>query len=410
MRIKLINTLIFFLAIISVKGQSLDEYVRIAEKNNDMIKSQSFKHKKALEKMVEVNSLPKTNIEAGVFIKETETRVGSQKARFVISQSLPWFGTLRAKKESEQFKAYAAINRIDESKRRLSLEVQKVYYELYELNKKQTILRESVEILDSYKDLSVTGLANNRATLVEVLKIKIERNNVWNQFKEVTRNLDSKKEIFNLLLNRKENEYIEVPDKIDYAKLKSDDKSIVNENPRLLEIDNLYNSLLKEGEAIKKESMPEIKFGLSYISVQEIPGVTVIDNGKDVIMPSVGISVPIFTKKYSSKLKQVVLEQEATKASKKSLENKLRIQYEEAISRKGNISELLRTQYENLEQIKEVQKVLLTIYPTAEIDFDKVLEVHQLKLKYELEIVTLEKEYAFSISILEWLTNPIESY
>ena len=371
-RIKFLNTLFYFFAIISVKGQTLDEYIRIAEKNNDKIKLQSIEHKIALEKMFEVSSIPKTNIEAGLFLKETETRVGSQKARFVISQSLPWFGTLKAKKESEEFKAYAAFNRIDESKRRLTLQVQKVYYELYELNKQQTILRESVEILDSYKDLAVTGLANNRATLVEVLKIKIERNNVWNRFKEIARNLNSKKEIFNLLLNRKENEYIEVPNKIEYSKLKSNDKININKNPRFLEIDNIYNSLLKEEVAVKKQSLPEIKVGLSYISVQEIPGVTIVDNGKDVIMPSVGISVPIFTKKYSSKIKQVVLEQEATKASKNSLENELLIQYEGAKSSKINISELLRTQFENLEQIKEVQKVLLTIYPTAEIDFDKV--------------------------------------
>ena len=410
MRIKFINTLVLFLTIISVKAQSLDEYIRIAEKNNDIIKSRSFEHKGALEKMVEVNSLAKTTIETGIFIQETETRVGSQKARFSISQSLPWFGTLRAKKESERFKAYAAFNRIDESKKRLSLQVQKGYFELYELNKQQAILKENVEILDSYKELAVAGLANNRATLVEVLKIKIERNNVWSQFKEVTRNLDSKKVIFNLLLNRKENEYIEVPDKIDYAKLKSNNKVTVSQNPRLLEIDNIYNSLLKEGEAIKKQNFPEVKFGLSYISVQEIPDVVVVDNGKDIIMPSVGISVPIFTKKYSSKLKQVAFEQKAIKASKKNLENELMIQYEEEKFRKGNISELLRTQFQNLEQIKEVQKILLTIYPTAEIDFDKVLEVHQLKLKYQLEIVTLEKEYAISNAILEWLTDPGDGY
>ena len=143
--------------------------------------------------------------------------------------------------------------------------------------------------------------------------------------------------------------------------------------------------------------------------MQEIPDVVVVDNGKDIIMPSVGISVPIFTKKYSSKLKQVAFEQKAIKASKKNLENELMIQYEEEKFRKGNISELLRTQFQNLEQIKEVQKILLTIYPTAEIDFDKVLEVHQLKLKYQLEIVTLEKEYAISNAILEWLTDPVDS-
>lgn len=405
MSTKFINTLIFFLVTTAINAQTLDEYLKIAEENNDQLKMQGFEHKKALEKMVEMGSVPKTTIEAGVFVQEPETRVGAQKARFNINQPLPWFGTLKAQKESEQFKAYAALNRIDASKRQLSLQVKKMYYQLYQLNKQQAILRESIEVLDSYKDLAVAGLANNRSTLVEVLKIKVERNNVWNQFKEITRNLDSKKEIFNLLLSRKTNEYIEIPDKIDLGKLKSNDETTLNENPKLLEIDNTYKALLKQSEAIKKQGFPEIKLGLSYIPVQEISNVSIPDNGKDIIMPSVGVSLPIFSKKYDSKLKQVSLEQEAVKASKKNLEKELLMYYQEAKTDKDNIIESLRIKYENLEQIKEVQKVLLTIYPTAEIDFDKVLEVHQLKLKYELEIVVLEKDYAVSNAVLEALTT-----
>ena len=404
MKAKFINTVIFFLVVIAVKAQSLEGYLKIAEENNDQLKAQNFKHKKTVERIVEIGSVPKTMIEAGVFVQEPETRVGAQKAKFAISQRLPWFGSIKSKKQSEQYKADAVLNRIEDSKRQLSLRVKEKYYELYELNRQHSILRESIEILDSYKDLAIAGLANNRSTLVEVLKIKVERNNVWNQFKEITRNLDSKKEIFNLFLNRKVNEYIEIPDKIDFAKLESNDETTLNENPKLLEIDNIHKALLKESEVIKKQNLPEIKLGLSYIPVQEIAGASIADNGKDIIMPSVSVSLQIFSKKYSSKLKQIKLEEQATLATKKNLENNLLMYYQESKTNKKNIIESLQIKYENLEQIKEVQKVLLTIYPTAEIDFDKVLEVHQLKLKYELEIVALEKDYVVSNAVLESLT------
>ena len=44
-----------------------------------------------------------------------------------------------------------------------------------------------------------------------------------------------------------------------------------------------------------------IGLGLDYINVEERPNMDFSDNGKDIVMPMVSVSIPIFNKKLCSR-------------------------------------------------------------------------------------------------------------
>ena len=46
-----------------------------------------------------------------------------------------------------------------------------------------------------------------------------------------------------------------------------------------------------------------IGFGLDYIDVSESPNMIFSENGKDILMPMISVSIPIFNKKYKSQNK-----------------------------------------------------------------------------------------------------------
>ena len=48
-----------------------------------------------------------------------------------------------------------------------------------------------------------------------------------------------------------------------------------------------------------------IGFGLDYIPVEKRPNMDFADNGKDIFMPMVSLSLPIFNKKYKLKKSQL---------------------------------------------------------------------------------------------------------
>ena len=405
MKNKILITLCLFFGIIT-NAQSLQDYLNIAEKNSLELQSKYYRYQSTLEKINEVGSLPNTTIGLGYFVQETETRVGAQKAKISISQMVPWFGTLSAKKESTSYLAKAQLNTINLAKRKLFLEVKTSYYELYELKATETILNEHISILKTYEKLALSELENNKSTMVDVLKIKMEMNEVSNNLFFISENLNTKKNTFNLLLNRNEDSNITIIDTILITE--NDDlldKYLLHENPKLLQLDNLKKSLIQSEIASKKESLPTIAMGLDYLFVENRPLEGILDNGKDIIMPMVSLSIPLFSKKYSSKQKQLQLEQKEINTTKSNVTNKLLTLFENTMANLKNAKASIKTQTENTYQANQAKKVLLVAYQTSKIDFKQLLEIQQLKLKFQLKKITSEKEYAIQKATLEFLTT-----
>ncbi|SNR68840.1 TolC family protein [Lutibacter flavus] len=404
MKINLI-VMIAFLLTLTVKAQSLNDYLQIASENNPELKAIQYKYESALEKVVEVGSLPNTTISVGYFAQEVETRVGAQKAKISASQMLPWFGTLNAKQESAQFNAAAQLNNYEFAKRKLFLDVKTTYFELFELNQKEQLLVENIEILKTFESLALNELENNRSTMVDVLKIRMEKNELLNQLSTVQENLSAKNIAFNLLLNRDEKSTVLVVENVNIIYSEDFKKEQISDNPKLLQLENLKNASEKSELATKKEGLPTIGIGLDYGFIENRAVENLADNGKDIVMPMVTVSFPLFSKKYSSKQKQLQLEQKAIETTKVNTYNQLQTVFENAKSKLSNSKVSIATQIKNINEAESAKKVLLAAYETSKIDFEQLLEIQQLQLKFQLKKVISEKEYEIQKSTLEFLTT-----
>jgi len=397
--------IMMFLLTISAKAQSLNDYLLIASENNPELQAIQYKYESALEKVNEVGSFPNTTIAAGYFVQEVETRVGAQKAKISATQTLPWFGTLNAKEESANYNAAAQLNNFDFSRRKLFLDVKSAYFELFELKEKERLILENIEILKTFESLGLNELENNRATMVDVLKIRMEKNELQNQLSSVQRNFKAKKNTFNFLLNRDENSDVNLPENPLLQVSDDFSKEQISNNPKILQFENLQSSLEKSELAIKKERLPTIGIGLDYGIVEKRAINDLADNGKDIIMPMVSVSFPLFSKKYSSKQKQLKIDQQALESSKENTYNQLFTIFENSKSKLTNSKVSIATQIDNIKEAKRAKKILLSAYETSTVDFEQLLEIQQLQLKFELKKVISEKEYAIQKSTLEFLTK-----
>lgn len=397
--------MIGLLLTVTVKAQSLSDYLIIASKNNPELKAIQYKYESAVEKVTEVGSFPNTTISAGYFVQEVETRVGAQKAKFSANQALPWFGVLNAKEESANYSAAAQLNNFDFTKRKLFLDVKSTYFELFELQEKKQLILENNKILKTFESLALNELENNRATMVDVLKIRMEKNELINQLNSIQENLKAKKITFNLLLNRDVYSPIEINENIILINSEGFKKEQLSNNPKILQFENLQSSLEQSELAIKKEGLPTIGLGLDYGIVEKRELNDLADNGKDIIMPMVSVSFPLFSKKYSSKQKQLQIDQQALEATKENTYNQLYTIFENAKSKLSNSKVSIATQEDNIKEAEIAKKILLSAYETSKVDFEQLLEIQQLQLKFELKKVISEKEYAIQKSTLEFLTK-----
>lgn len=387
-------------------GQNLESYLAEAEKNSSEILAKQFQYESALEKVNEVGSLPNTQLGVGVFAQAAETRVGPQRARFSASQKIPWFGTLSAKKKNAKLLANAKESEIDFLKRQLSLNVKLAYYELYTLQQKYAITKQHIEILDTYEKLALNELENNRTNMVDVLNIKMKKNTLQQQFQAISEDIQSRKITFNLLLNKPITTEVLL---LDSLKIKEEDflttKEAIMMNPKLQQLDHLENALHQSEIVAKKEGNPSLGFGLDYVLVAERSGISIPDNGKDIIMPMVTLSIPLFNKRHIAKQKQLQLEQEAISQTKVTVKNQLLIAFEQAMNKLKNAKESIRTQDENILQADQAKEVILAAYQTAKMDFEQLLSLDQLKLGFELQKVTAMNACFSNSAIIEFLTT-----
>tara|TARA_R110002074_G_scaffold367649_1_gene541759 strand:+ start:15405 stop:16703 length:1299 start_codon:yes stop_codon:yes gene_type:complete len=389
---------------IGVRGQDLQTYINEAVINSPEIQAFDIRYTIAEEKVQEANWLPNTEITAGYFISEPETRVGAQRARFGIKQMLPWFGTITARENYAISMAETEYVEVTIAKRKLALSVSQSYYNLYEIKAQQNILFENIQLLKTYERLALTSVETGKASAVDVLRLQIRQNELQQQKEVLEEKFKAEQSAFNNLLNRNENEFVEP---VAVLEIPTENESYNTEalslNAELLKYDKLYESVIQSEVLNKREGLPMIGFGIDYLPVSERTDMQVIENGKDVLMPMVTVSIPIFNSKYSSISRQNELRQNEIETQKNQRFNVLKTAFSAAIAQRNQARIKFNTQQKNLNQAKDAEEILIKNYETGTIDFNDVLDIQELQLKFQLNQIESVKTYYTQQSVINYL-------
>jgi len=173
----------------------------------------------------------------------------------------------------------------------------------------------------------------------------------------------------------------------------------------VLKYDKLYQSVEQSELLNQKESSPMIGFGLDYINITPRPDMNFSDNGKDIVMPMFSVSIPIFNKKYKSQTKQNELEQQEIIAQKQERLNTLKTLLDKAINERIAARISYATQTKNLKQAKDAEDILIKSYETGTIDFNDVLDIQELQLKFQISQIESIKTYYVQSTIINYLTQ-----
>ncbi|MDT7827125.1 TolC family protein [Pricia sp. S334] len=388
-----------------VQGQQLQSYIQQAQDNNPDIRAYELRHEIAEEKVNEANWLPNTEFGAAIFASEPETRTGPQEAKFSATQMLPWFGTVSARENYARATADTEYLEYRIAKRKLALNVAQSYYALYTLKAKQNVLADNIDLLDTYERLALTAVEVNNASAVDVLRLQIRQNEMKQQKAVLQEQYLAEQANFNGLLNQDWRSFIEVLPQIDIPISDPVITDSLQLNPELTRFDKLYESVARAELLNRKESAPMLGFGLDYVPVQERSDMMPDDNGKDILMPMVSISIPIFNNQYKSRTKQNELRQSEIESQKQERLNVLRSALAKAKSERNAARIEFNTREQNIQQAKNAEEILLKNYETGTIDFDDVLDLQELQLKFQLEQVESIKKYYVESAVINYLTN-----
>lgn len=400
----LIATLLF--SILSC-AQTLDDYFKIAAENNPGLQAVYKEYEAALQKVPQVNTLPDPTFSFGYFISPVETRVGPQRARFSLTQMFPWFGSLNAQGNVAALMAEAKFQSFMDARNRLYLQVASAYYSLYELKDFVRIEQENISILESYKTIATQKFKNGTGTMVDVLRVDI-------MLKDAQTNLnilrDKEKPLltaFNKLMNRPQTEPVQIKNTLITEILSDENRkdSLIAANPKLKALDLQIHASQATEIVSHKQGYPKLGVGLDYVLVGKRTDISMPDNGKNVLMPMVSISIPIFRAKYNASVKEAKLLQESYTLQKQEVTNTLFSEYAMVWFQVQQQLQLVSLYEQQIQTSQQSLNLLYTSYGNSGKEFEEVLGMQQQLLKYQKLSATALAQYHIAVEKINYITS-----
>lgn len=394
-------------------SQSLDDYLREAAENNPELKAGYASFEAALQKAPQVASLPDPTLSVSAFGRMIETRLGAQEARFSLVQMFPWFGTLKAQKDAATAAAQARFQQYINQRSLLFVDVKTRYAELYVLEKTIALKEENLSILDSYRELAMSGFRSGNAPMVNVVKVDMEREAAVTEIELLK---DKKKPLevqFNLLLNRERQLQVLTTDSLRLQQNLSAMKNVEIDNsfeahPSLVALDREKTALASRITAIEKDGLPKFGLGVDYSIISKRTDASPENNGQDAIMPMVSVTLPIFRKKYIAAKKEVEWLQVEVEARQMTQRNNLQSNFEMTRYELNQAEKLLKLYESQLDRINQATRLYVTGFANNTGDFEEVLRMNQQKILLQTQQFEALKNGYIAQAQLEYLRSKTE--
>jgi outer membrane protein TolC len=446
---------------------SLYSYLEIAAKNNPTVLQRYYEYQAALQKIPQVGSLPDPNINVGVFLKPMELVAGNQVADIQLMQMFPWFGVLKNAKDEMSLMANAKFESFRDAKLQVFLDVQRSWYDMHKIRQNIRISQKNIEILQTIERLAIArfkagpsgnnpsssgsapspaasqgsasgssgmntmgsgsgntgavasnqsasampgstmGSSSGSSGLTDVYRIQIEMSDVQNNIELLKSQWNTIAAQFNAYLNRPPDATVTLPDTLivdnfQLSLLALSDTALSN-NPMLGMLQLEQKSLEARKQMVTKMGYPMVGFGLNYTVIQQNPMSSSSMNGKDMIMPMVTATLPIYRKKYNAMKSEADLLRSATAQNYVATANSLKTEYYQAIQLDQDAQRRIKLYAGQYRLASKSLDIMFRSFASSGTDLTDILRVRQQTLDYEYKQMEAIADYNTSIAWLKRL-------
>ncbi|AEV31505.1 outer membrane protein [Owenweeksia hongkongensis DSM 17368] len=392
----------WFLTLQAGAQDPLQEYLSQAAENNLGLQAKYTAFEASLERVAQASGLPDPTLSFGYFIKPVETRVGPQRMKFSLSQMFPWFGSLSAQGDAAAAVAQANYLQFIDAREKLMSELKSDYYKLWELQKLIKLESENLEILKSYQELTTSRISSGTAKLSDAYRVQIQMEESATRLKILYDQMAPLQRVFNRQINREVDAMVTLIDTIEVSEqalVSTDSLS----HPSVAKYTELQKGAEFQSKAAKKSGLPKIGLGVDYVVVDERTDMVVPDNGNDVVMPMVSISLPIWRKQYSGAIKSAEFMKKQYQLDAQNewdlLESKRDMQFYEL----QQANDEMKLYSEEITLVNKTLELVITDYTNDRVEFEEVLRLQQKLIQYKKLKLMAYRKYLDKQAIMEYL-------
>jgi cobalt-zinc-cadmium efflux system outer membrane protein len=398
---------ILYLLISSVASaqDDLGSYLQTAAQNNPGLKARFNEYMASLELGPQVKALPDPQLAFGYFIQPVETRVGPQQFKISVSQMFPWFGTRKAEGNSAIMMAKAKYEAFEEAKSMLFNDVRSTYYNLYFTDKAISVTDENLTLLNSFQKLSLIKVEAGIVSVVDEYRIEMEIGDMVNQLALLKDKYGALQIMFTNLLNTDNASPVKIPQQLWDSEpglpKEAIKDSIMVQNHQLLSLDMQAQSLHYKQEIARLAGNPDFKIGADYTIVGK--GNNNMAGTDAIMLPTVGITIPLYRNKYKSMLNEAVYMETAKKEEKINKQNILETVFEQTWKDFSDAKRRVILNEKQADLARKSLKLLETEYITSSKNFEEILRMERKLLLYQLELEKARADKQAAISFISYL-------
>ena len=255
------------------------------------------------------------------------------------------------------------------------------------------------------------GSSSGNSELTDIYRIQIETGDLENNISLLKNQMNTVMALFNTYLNRPvttpvfTNENI-ASDSLNLSLAAVSDSILVN-NPMLGMLDFEKQSLEARKKMVTRMGYPMIGLGLNYslISKTQFPMGLPSMNGKDMIMPMLVVTLPVYRKKYNAMINESGLLETAAAQNYQAASNSLQTEYYQAVQLYQDAKRRIKL-YDNQAQLASKSlDLMLKNFSVSNSALSDVLRVRQQTLDYDFKKVEAVADFNTAIAWLKRLGN-----
>ncbi len=283
---------------------TLDDYLAYAAIHNPGLEAAYYRWQAATERAPQARSLPNPVLNYGYYIRSVETKVGPQRERVGLSQAIPWPGKLIAASAVADREAEAARLGYEAAKFELFYRVKDAWYEYYYLGRQTQVTEAVADLVRKMEEVVRARYAAGAAGHPDLIRAQVELGRVEDRVRSLRDLRSAAAARLNAVLGRPTDAPVPWPGEAPaVSSLAASDESLVAEvlerNPELAALGAQVERDRRAVSLARQNYWPDITVGGEYIFTDKARSTMPIeDNGKDPVVVSVGLSLPIWFGRY----------------------------------------------------------------------------------------------------------------
>ena len=148
--------------------------------------------------------------------------------------------------------------------------------------------------------------------------------------------------------------------------------------------------------------------GLDYMIIQKRAENSSMMNGKDMLMPMISVTIPLYRKKYNAMQEEAHLLEEAGSQQILDMKNNLMVQHRKTFQDLEDARRRIDLYKEQGDLARKTTELLITGYVTTGSDFEEVLRMQVKVLDYGFLHIEAIVDYNTSLAMMEALMNSVK--